>query len=446
MKKYLMSGIAVIAFAAAFTSCSKSTDLYDAGAVQQREIQKTENSYSDNFIKKYGQPAANHDWGFNAFENSTRSFTRSEFANQNQWRSLFDNVPANVDMSEGGERDKVVAEFSKKRVDARNEVNINWTEFYVYQVDRGNTTDNTYTAHDNQNRYYAAEKMNHLQTYVNGTMEEYQAGKSGVRQEHCNNFNSANNTNEVDGIKGAMMMRNSGTVDFSYHNSVDNKYHNEYIIIPGADIAPELAGYYYVGFDFCATGDIEQPTNKNMGVDRDWIFNDWIVRISPATYSKSARVACEDLGTTDDFDFNDVVFDVSPYQDFWSNDGTHNQYTVITVRAAGGTLPLYLEAGGVSKEVHELFGVETGTMVNTNNGTVSRPIAQFTIPGSVTPKQVAVKVAENAKEIELKAEVGQAPQKICVNSTFQWCNEREQIGDKYENFPAWVKDQQVKWY
>ena len=85
-------------------------------------------------------------------------------------------------------------------------------------------------------------------------------------------------------------------------------------------------------------------------------------------------------------------------------------------------------------------------MVNTNNGTVSRPIAQFTVPVSVTPRSVDVIVEENAKEIVLKAEVGKVPQKICVNTTFEWCNERQQIGDKYENFPAWVQDKQVTWY
>lgn len=433
-----MTGVAALAFAATFTSCSNGIEQYT-----QEEI--TENSYSSNFIKKYGKPASNQDWGFGAYA-STRSFTRGEFANVNEYRSLFDNVPANVDMSLGGEHDKVVAEFSKQRVGATNTVNVNWTDFYVFHVDRGTETDNTYTA-ANGSKYYAANQMNHLQTYVNGTMEDYNNHVDGVRQEHCNNFNAANNTNVVDGIKGAMMMRNSGTVDFSYHNSVDSKYHNEYIIIAGEDIDPSLAGFYYVGFDFCATG----AKGTNQDVERNWIFNDWIVRISPATFKNSARVACEDLGTTDDFDFNDVVFDVSPYQNYGYWDSSKNQYvtenyTLITVRAAGGTLPLYLQAGGVKKEVHDLFGVDRKTMVNTNNGTVSRPIAQFTVPVSVTPRSVDVIVEENAKEIVLKAEVGKVPQKICVNTTFEWCNERQQIGDKYENFPAWVQDKQVTWY
>ena len=440
MKEYLMSGIAALAIFAGFTSCSHNDDFEP-----MTEEQIMEAKYSQNFIAKYGEPASDHDWGFGSA--ATRAFTRGEFANLNEWHALFDNVPNNVDLSVGGERDKVVAEFSKKRVGAKNEVNINWTDFYVYHVDRGTEAGNTYRA-ANGSTYYAANHMNHLQTYVNGTMEEYQAGKDGVRQEHCNNFNAANNTNEVDHIKGAMMMRNSGTVDFSYHNSVDSKYHNEYIIIPGEKIDPSLTGFYYIGFDFYATG----AKGTNQDVERDWIFNDWIVRISPAAFKNSARVACEDLGTIDDFDFNDVVFDVSPYQEYYgywdqnANRYVNSPYTLITVRAAGGTLDLYLEAAGVRKEVHDLFGVSRGTMVNTNKGTVSRPIAQFTVPARVTPAQVAVIVEQNAKAIVLKAEEGEAPQKICVNTTFEWCDEREQIGDKYENFPAYVRNKQINWY
>ena len=149
--------------------------------------------------------------------------------------------------------------------------------------------------------------------------------------------------------------------------------------------------------------------------------------------------AAKDGLVDSDWDFNDVVFDAK-----WKDNTT----ATIKVKVVGGVLPLYIgnAANPRLKEVHELFGVETGTMVNTNNGTVSRPIVQFTIPGVVSPRQVTVRVAENAKEVVLKAEEGQAPQKICVNTTYQWCNEREQIGDKYANFPDYVKNKQVAWY
>ena len=135
MKKYLMSGIAAIAIAAAFTSCSKSTNLYDEGAVQQKEIQKTENSYSANFIKKYGQPAADQDWGFGSFK------TRGVYSNLN----MLGNIPAgglNIYAPKGvddptvnaKETQLVVAEFSKHRPGVENQLNINFTDFFVHQV------------------------------------------------------------------------------------------------------------------------------------------------------------------------------------------------------------------------------------------------------------------------------------------------------------------------
>jgi len=77
MKKYLMTGVAALAFAATFTSCSK-TDLYDEGAAKEAETQKqTEQilaSYNQAFLKTFGQPAADQDWGFGS---STVAGTRA---------------------------------------------------------------------------------------------------------------------------------------------------------------------------------------------------------------------------------------------------------------------------------------------------------------------------------------------------------------------------------
>ena len=61
-----------------------------------------------------------------------------------------------------------------------------------------------------------------------------------------------------------------------------------------------------------------------------------------------------------DFDFNDVVFDAV----------TVNGATVVTLQAAGGTMPLYIE----DNEVHELFGVSQSTMVNTYDKQAKAPV------------------------------------------------------------------------
>jgi len=451
MKKYLMFAFAALAF----VGCSKSTDVSDSSRTKQSD------AYANNFVQKYGQPAANHTWGF-----GTATGTRSTYSDLNNigvpsagWK-VYALAPKNVDDASVNkdETKLVVAEFSKHRPNATNELNINLTDFWVHQVYKGNSkylNGNYYKANNNGDVTNASDKMNHLQCFKDCTFEDLNtnddnsSGKVNVGSgfmEHIKNFNSGNNTNNVTvsnqsetcsgaSIKGADLMLNSGTQDFAYYNSEDSKYHNEYIIIAGADIDPTLAGYYYVGFDFYANG-----ANPNQQIDRDYVFNDWIVRISPAEFRGQARVACEDLGTTDDFDFNDVVFDVA------NNNDNGTAYTIITVHAAGGTLPLTLKVGGVEKEVHALLGVSTSTMVNTNGQSVRRPIAQFTVNGTYSPKDVDVIVDQAAKQIVLKAEQGKVPQKICVKTSFQWCNERQAIGDKYANFPEWVKNEQVEWY
>lgn len=210
-------------------------------------------------------------------------------------------------------------------------------------------------------------------------------------------------------------MENSGTLDFAYHNSTDSKYHNEYIIIPGAEIDASLAGYYYVGFDFYAHGTDIYPANKNMDVERDWVFTDWIVRISPAEFIGSQRIFVEDIITSadlskvqsSDWDFNDAVFDAFIIYDEW-NPG--NTCAVITLRAAGGTLPLTV----AGKEVHELFGVSQKTMVNTGaaGGAEKAPV-QFRLTKdeiiSANANDIKVVVTDaKGQKIELTAKVGEA--------------------------------------
>lgn len=87
MKKYLTTGVAAIAFVAAFTSCSKSTDLYDQSAVDEKNRQEQEKKdqqnemtvnekYAAAFEKAFGKVGPNVDWGFSSKNANTRAFTR----------------------------------------------------------------------------------------------------------------------------------------------------------------------------------------------------------------------------------------------------------------------------------------------------------------------------------------------------------------------------------
>ena len=85
MNKYLTTGVAAIAFIVAFTSCSK-TDLYDQGAVDERNRQEQEKKdqqkemtvnekYAFAFEKAFGKVGPNVDWGFGRKNSSARAVT-----------------------------------------------------------------------------------------------------------------------------------------------------------------------------------------------------------------------------------------------------------------------------------------------------------------------------------------------------------------------------------
>ena len=155
----------------------------------------------------------------------------------------------------------------------------------------------------------------------------------------------------------------------------------------------------------------------------------------------AVRIICEDLGASDDFDFNDVVFDAL------MKDGK----TYIKVLAAGGTLPLTV----AGKEVHQIFGVSTSTMVNTQSGAhyATKTDAQEFVVDQVwtSYKDIPVKVSTDANAmteesmVTLKAEKGAAPQKIAVDTNFEWCDERQQIETKYTNFKEYVQKSGTRW-
>jgi len=194
---------------------------------------------------------------------------------------------------------------------------------------------------------------------------------------------------------------------------------------------------------------------KNIG-GRDYVFSDWIVTLTeakkqggdtPQEQWEAIRVIAEDLTVesdkegNSDFDFNDVVFDVRR-----CISGPSQGTVQVILKAAGGTLPLYLD----SKEVHELYkaanptlDIDQYTMINTHaeskglKGKSNLADITFTptsYSGS-TIREIAnsinVYVLKGGEPCELKAPKGDVASKIAVGTDFDWCNERQDIDDKY---------------
>lgn len=406
MKKYLMTGVAAIAFAATFTSCSK-TDLYDESKVEEQKVQSTRDKYETNFVKRFGNIGKGQKWGFDNTPIPQSASTRSHFKNKNQYRDFL-NVP---NAPTENEINVVTQWFSTHESPAT--VNVNWSDFFVWQISS------------------TANGKSH--------MDQLWCGASKESMEHVNDFNAGNNTN-MEHVGPATYMWNSGTAEFAYQESLTNGTHTVYdhfVCIPGSVIAPndpDVKDYYYVGFDYEATG-----TDPNQQVARDNLFNDWIVRITPGEYKNAVRIVCEDLGTTDDFDFNDVVFDAV----FNPNELGGGNTVIITVRAAGGRLPLYV--GGT--EVHGALGVPVSQEGIVNTGRKTVPIAIYRIPftGSrswtyLDYNSIEVKVESEDAIYVLQSPEEKAPEKILVGTDFTWPGERISIESVYTNFSDYVQN------
>ena len=163
------------------------------------------------------------------------------------------------------------------------------------------------------------------------------------------------------------------------------------------------------------------------------------------------RIIAEDLSVRDrtDFDFNDVVFDVR-----FNADKSKAQ---ICLKAAGGTLPLtvgWSGEPGVSYsefEVHNMYGVSTGVMVNTRakNGVDGKADVYKTLVGPFNSyNDIKIMVQKQGEWMEITAHTGEPASKILVKPTYQWCDERAPIDKVYERFTDYVKDPSVAsdWY
>lgn len=419
-----------------FVNCSKT----EVMPTTPEELSKAQ--FEKKFADTFGEIASDQDWGFDAIQifDYTKTGTRGHNVNGNQWYQNWER-PVNVTEAE---KAKVSAEFARVREGATNTINIPWENYWVQQVHQGDRA----SIDGNGNRVYPSGVMNRFMAY-NFNTGDY---------EHVNNFNSANNTTEyTDDVTkekfiGTTLMVDMGTGDkldqFAYHNTSSSDYYYSYIVL-------QIDGAYYVGFDIVGYKPVDQPANSNMDVDRDWIFDDWIVKISPAKFNMegATRIIAEDLGKADDsdFDYNDVVFDVKIANEWVGAKNANRMIAYITLRAAGGTLPLTI--GG--KEVHQLFGVPTGTMVNTYSGrhyekpSVSFKLdigsADWSISGAQAAKSIPVVVTGPSGTITLSVETGKAPEKIAVPTTFEWCNERDPIQTIYPHFSDWVLNKAYQW-
>ena len=483
MKKYLMLGVAALALA----SCNKT----DFESYTQEQI--VEAKYNQAFVNTFGQPAANHTWGFGT--------TRAANVNGNQWHDAnYFNLEYDAPVTT--EEKNLVFNYVNNSANVETIDQISFTEYWVAQIWNGSEDANATGVKAPTSTSYPDQSGNTTTIVGGAQMDKLEILESEGTWTHCNNFNSANNTDWKEGGEGGRtLMTSSGTLSFRYTNSQSSFLSEKYIIVPGEKINASLKGFYYVCFDFERGYDAEEYKNeKTMGsyeawngnnyqggwnftldgflnedqvktaigqvngkdiqninikgymygdkhCDGDGNYTDWIVRISPAKEKYDGRIMGEDLSASEgsDFDFNDVVFDYKFVE------GGVN----ILLQAAGGTLPLKI--GGTKEsdidgfEVHNLFKVNTNIMVNTATDyspkIVMKDAVSFFLEGDFGGDAINIPifVKKNGEWMELTARRGNPASKFRCAITTKWVDEYINIDWAYPLFDEWVADPTVDW-
>lgn len=180
-------------------------------------------------------------------------------------------------------------------------------------------------------------------------------------------------------------------------------------------------------------------------------YNDFILianNVDAVSSKPQAWVlAVEDLGTTDDYDFNDIVLYIEHAKNY--------NKAAVTVLAAGGTLEAYLQYKGntVGQEIHAWFNetpANTYPMINTfEEGLRGNTILidvddDFTMASyteEVPRKMGDFTISVNGNEGQMIAppNKGEVPQIICLPEGWLWPRERVSMNDAYPEFTKYVQ-------
>lgn len=277
-------------------------------------------------------------------------------------------------------------------------------------------------------------KSNYLQTLMysipdhNKAILEYQNYRTSIEKDQ----NGSNSVVTERGEVSAVTYQYQGRKYLGFEDGVD-KDMNDLIFLVEANIEVEGA--------------------DNAFVDRD---EDYV----PEVETNSWIIACEDLGSVGDYDFNDAVFSVSHV-------GGSNTLTV-TPLAAGGTYPIEVLYSGTNiggsegKDFHKLIDSEASVSnelykpINAySRGTAGDPI---TIEGVPTDYDInnhgfTVKVTKNPNEGPItitapKDKEVKAPQMLVLPGNWIWPIENKNIHSGYPQFDNWTNDQNAykEWY
>ena len=400
MKKNLVFGISMLFVGMVFVSCS-SNEVYDETKAGEILYLQKKTAYNNAFVQNFGTIAKNHSWGFGEDAALTRGAATENYNNYE--------LPDEYKIKGGPHSFVHTFNPATTTVDMITYENY-FLQHYYKQTNNGNGN-----SHGNQADTH--HNLSQLQAY-NFNTGQWENVVNFVGGQNTHHMTDSDNKKMT---KGVTLMVNMGTPTAGqpmFRWVSDDGYICENYIIK------KINGEYYLGLGY----------NNENKTD----YDAWIIKIIKAEgvpdYKERGRIMCEDLGSIGDFDFNDVVFDATIY-----NDGSIN----IVIWAAGGTLPISVA------EVPVTLGEMTNTGVNENDEPqiINISAIKAAQKGWKTLKSIPVEVTSKGHTYELTAEYGEAPGKICTYIGLPWADEYIDIKDAYPTFTTWVReDHPENWF
>ena len=465
MNKSLVIGcFAVIGMG--FMSCSK--DLYDSNAVNEKQNEKQKNDYATNFVKRYGEIDPNQTWDFATMA----PISGLPSTGNVNTRAAGDGGATSVSViqqSSGTMRiEKNVIDWMHEEFKAGANNSKKGSPFYL------KTQEQTFTVvpfYQGKASYYWELWMNvggidyqiwtknENLTYNTSDGESHNLTNDGVPSNAVGvtaptyTFRATPNQNLYFYLKVWTAGSRSSDTPNTTTTSMDKKM----LALEGAKKpanVPEDNEVTIIGCEDGTDNDYEDLVFLIYGKPTPPI-----IPVDEIEITETKRYMMEDLGTTDDFDFNDIVVDVQNvytqkiylqptanggWEESKRDDPVYKGQRAI-VRAAGGVYDFTLKIGNTTWTKSQ--NLSSGSMLNTGAGGsdiywsgIQSELAKFDVTGWI-PKDnnVSVTVADKDNNgILIKfPEAGEAPMMIAVDGDIHWMTERSEVPSNW--FKDWFK-------
>lgn len=417
MKKIMSTkGMMILAVGIAMASCSKN-DVFEQNQTNVSEQQKAE--YVSNYVAKYGQPAANQSWDFAAMPKAAQTRSgETMVCNETRLPKFFyEHV-----VTDGGQFASKIANATVK----------NWNPYLsVWLVPCAIHTTNK-------------ELKFGLSVCYNNDITNIATGLRIKDNAWAFNLDPLYDlfTDAVFSRGRMIDTRSLVTAENAYWTAYNYNYEKtsrllwdewkengfkSFEIKTYKEIT--VNGRTYWCFDCTGDGDYSNLVCLSVGAQG--------IEEQPQPIQK--RYFVEDLGSKDDFDFNDIVFDVI--------DDNGSQKCI--VRAMGGTIDFTLQIGN-TEWTKSVDGAKAGyneKMMYNTQGTIDydKVLAEFPVTGwNPDTNNISVKVKNSVSGnviIEIPfPKKGEVPMIVAFPAVTNWQSERVSLPDDWYTIPAEISE------